>query len=215
MITLSETNPNSHRPLLLDLTLALGIVLLILTGRLSIDVPRTMPVMALALLAGFLKLFVGRANCRECHAGSNFSNGSFHSNGVPPGGRPPTRGVTRASRASSRTTSPRAAGTAMPARSVRDAALDRVQEPTCRWTKRKARQLVGLGDDFLDELSVTLQQVENDPDRFPKLETAQSEQLRRCRLARFPYLIIFEILDAEIHLSSSLSLLCFHNSNAS
>ena len=31
-----------------------------------------------------LKLFVGRANCRDCHAGPNFSTGSFHSNGVPP-----------------------------------------------------------------------------------------------------------------------------------
>lgn len=59
-------------------------------------------------------------------------------------------------------------------------------------------QMVGLGDDFLDELVSALQQIEDDPDRFPKLEIAKSEQIRRCRLNRFPYLIIFEILEAEI-----------------
>lgn len=59
-------------------------------------------------------------------------------------------------------------------------------------------QMVGLGDDFLDELVSALQQIEDDPDRFPKLEIAKSEQIRRCRLNRFPYMIIFEILEAEI-----------------
>ncbi len=41
-----------------------------------------------------LKLFVGRANCLECHAGPNFSTGSFRSNGVPPldGGTPTDAG---------------------------------------------------------------------------------------------------------------------------
>jgi cytochrome c peroxidase len=36
-----------------------------------------------------LKLFIGKANCRLCHAGPNFTDGEFHSNGVPPvrGGR--------------------------------------------------------------------------------------------------------------------------------
>ncbi len=41
-------------------------------------------------------------------------------------------------------------------------------------------QLVGLGDGFLDELVAALQQIEDDPDRFPKLETAKSKQIRRC-----------------------------------
>jgi mRNA-degrading endonuclease RelE of RelBE toxin-antitoxin system len=59
-------------------------------------------------------------------------------------------------------------------------------------------QLVGLGDDFLDELSAALQRIEDDPARFPKLETSKSKRIRRCRLNRFPYLIIFEILEAEI-----------------
>ncbi len=37
-----------------------------------------------------LLLFVGRANCRSCHAGPNFSDGEFHSIGMAPrgGGKP-------------------------------------------------------------------------------------------------------------------------------
>lgn len=59
-------------------------------------------------------------------------------------------------------------------------------------------QLVGLGDAFLDELVAALQQIENDSSRFPRWETAKSRQIRRCRLIRFPYVIIFEILETEI-----------------
>jgi len=36
-----------------------------------------------------LQLFVGKANCRLCHSGPNFSDGEFHNTGVPPrSGRP-------------------------------------------------------------------------------------------------------------------------------
>jgi cytochrome c peroxidase len=40
-----------------------------------------------------LKLFVGRANCRLCHTGPNFSDGEFHNIGIPPslGGLTPDR----------------------------------------------------------------------------------------------------------------------------
>lgn len=31
-----------------------------------------------------LKLFIGRARCRVCHGGPNFTDGEFHSTGVPP-----------------------------------------------------------------------------------------------------------------------------------
>src|SRR6185369_2083920 len=31
-----------------------------------------------------LKLFVGKANCRLCHSGPNFSDGEFHNIGIPP-----------------------------------------------------------------------------------------------------------------------------------
>ncbi|MBI3856676.1 MAG: hypothetical protein HY293_13395 [Planctomycetes bacterium] len=31
-----------------------------------------------------LKLFVGKANCRLCHSGPNFSDGEFHNLGIPP-----------------------------------------------------------------------------------------------------------------------------------
>jgi cytochrome c peroxidase len=30
------------------------------------------------------KLFIGKANCRLCHTGPNFTDGEFHNNGVPP-----------------------------------------------------------------------------------------------------------------------------------
>lgn len=36
------------------------------------------------------KLFIGKANCRLCHAGPNFTDGEFHNNGIPPRpGSPP------------------------------------------------------------------------------------------------------------------------------
>ncbi len=31
-----------------------------------------------------LRLFIGKARCRNCHAGPNFSDGEFHDTGVPP-----------------------------------------------------------------------------------------------------------------------------------
>jgi cytochrome c peroxidase len=30
------------------------------------------------------KLFIGKANCRLCHTGPNFTDGEFHNNGIPP-----------------------------------------------------------------------------------------------------------------------------------
>lgn len=44
-----------------------------------------------------LLLFVGRGNCRSCHAGTNFSDGEFHSIGMPPrgGGKPTDPGRMR------------------------------------------------------------------------------------------------------------------------
>lgn len=40
-----------------------------------------------------LKLFVGKANCRLCHSGPNFTDGEFHNIGIPPlrGGLTPDR----------------------------------------------------------------------------------------------------------------------------
>lgn len=38
-----------------------------------------------------LALFVGKANCRLCHSGPNFSDGEFHSLGLAPLGGPPPR----------------------------------------------------------------------------------------------------------------------------
>jgi plasmid stabilization system protein ParE len=60
------------------------------------------------------------------------------------------------------------------------------------------KQFVGLGDAFLDDLESALRRIEDDPSRFPKLETAKSDRIKRCRFLRFPFYIVFEIIDSEI-----------------
>jgi hypothetical protein len=52
---------------------------------------------------------------------------------------------------------------------------------------------LGLGDDFLDEVNHSLSRIENNPRSFPQWEfyTGRRE-IRRCRLDRFPYAVIFE-----------------------
>jgi hypothetical protein len=50
------------------------------------------------------------------------------------------------------------------------------------------KQFVGLGDAFLDDLESALRRIEDDPSRFPKLETAKSDHIKRCRFLRFPFL---------------------------
>lgn len=59
----------------------------------DLDAAATYPADA---LRGLL-LFVGRADCRSCHAGTNFSDGEFHSIGIAPrgGGKPKDPGRMR------------------------------------------------------------------------------------------------------------------------
>lgn len=58
--------------------------------RFARDLQQGVPSSQLSLTAQRgLKLFIGRANCRLCHAGANFTDGEFHLTGVPPlGGGP-------------------------------------------------------------------------------------------------------------------------------
>ncbi len=50
----------------------------------------------------------------------------------------------------------------------------------------------GLGDDFIDELESAIGRVSSEPGRFGRLEVyAGAHDVRRCMLARFPYLIVF------------------------
>jgi hypothetical protein len=51
---------------------------------------------------------------------------------------------------------------------------------------------VGLGDDFIDEFERAIGHVTSEPSRFGRLETYSGvHDVRRCMLARFPYLIVF------------------------
>jgi mRNA-degrading endonuclease RelE of RelBE toxin-antitoxin system len=56
-------------------------------------------------------------------------------------------------------------------------------------------QTSGLGDDFLDEYVRRLEEIEASPERFPLLETNETEYLiRRAILRRFPYAIIYQVV---------------------
>ena len=62
------------------------------------------------------------------------------------------------------------------------------------------RQQAGLGAQFTDVVEVHLAKIKHTPQRFAKLETTRLKaDIRRCLLPRFPYLIIYEIVDDHIH----------------
>ena len=52
-------------------------------NALALDKPLNVPEFSESAQRG-LKLFIGKAQCRSCHNGPNFSDGEFHNNGVPP-----------------------------------------------------------------------------------------------------------------------------------
>lgn len=52
----------------------------------------------------------------------------------------------------------------------------------------------GLGEDFLVEVLRAIERIETFPDAWHPF----SERTRRCRLRRFPYGIIYQILESEI-----------------
>jgi toxin ParE1/3/4 len=58
---------------------------------------------------------------------------------------------------------------------------------------------IGLGRDFLARYKTILSNIEEQPTRFPLLETLQSSdrEIRRCLFQRFPYYVVFELLEEE------------------
>lgn len=58
----------------------------------------------------------------------------------------------------------------------------------------------GLGVEFLDALSQTFQFIEEDPQRFARMEMIQktSREIHRCLLPRFPYAVIYEVRSDEL-----------------
>ena len=57
----------------------------------------------------------------------------------------------------------------------------------------------GLGSEFLLEVFSCLSAVEDDPERFPTEETNRSSRdIRRCRLKKFPYRVIYELMPNDL-----------------
>lgn len=53
-----------------------------------------------------------------------------------------------------------------------------------------------LATDFVDRVERALHSIGSQPRRFSKLETVKTDrEIRRVLLARFPYLIIYEVLN--------------------
>lgn len=60
-------------------------------------------------------------------------------------------------------------------------------------------QRQGLGGEFLDEYEAAMMAIEHDALRFPVFESLPIDRpVRRCRLKRFPFAIVFEILQSEV-----------------
>ena len=69
-------------------------------------------------------------------------------------------------------------------------------EEAARWYSQQKR---GLRKEFTQELKRCLKMLRANPARFPQLETApRSIDVRRILTARFPYKIIFEIIQNEV-----------------
>jgi plasmid stabilization system protein ParE len=61
-------------------------------------------------------------------------------------------------------------------------------------------QSPGLGNRYLDEVSQTLEAIVVQPLRFAKLETLPSDEpYRRALLKTFPYAVVFEVIEHDIH----------------
>lgn len=60
-------------------------------------------------------------------------------------------------------------------------------------------QQSGLGDQFATACYDAIEQIEVQPDRFGRMETIRSRRdIRRCVLQKFPYIIVYEIIQDDI-----------------
>jgi plasmid stabilization system protein ParE len=55
-------------------------------------------------------------------------------------------------------------------------------------------ELEGLGDRFRDEIQLTISRVLEFPNGWPAL----SKNVRRCRLNRFPYGIVYQVIPGKV-----------------
>lgn len=56
------------------------------------------------------------------------------------------------------------------------------------------KQKIGLGEEFLSELDVCYKKIQKTPAFFGKIE----KNYRQVRLKRFPYLIVYEIMEKDV-----------------
>ncbi len=55
-----------------------------------------------------------------------------------------------------------------------------------------------LGDDLLGQYAKINEALAERPERYPLLETVRSQTIRRARLKRFPYMVVFEVLGEDV-----------------
>ena len=69
-----------------------------------------------------------------------------------------------------------------------------------RWYEK---QRAGLGLEFLATVDAGMARIESDPQSFSRLETWREDgDVRRLVLPRFPYVIVFEVIDEIINVWS-------------
>lgn len=62
---------------------------------------------------------------------------------------------------------------------------------------------VAAGERFLQEVRATFETLEQDPNRFAKLETmAPEDPFRRVLIKGFPYIVVYEVLENEVFVYS-------------
>jgi toxin ParE1/3/4 len=73
---------------------------------------------------------------------------------------------------------------------------DAEAEEAARWYEQRE---AGLGFEFLDSLAAVYRAIEDQPERFARLETAPAHRnVHRYLLERFPYYVVYEILANEV-----------------
>ena len=55
-----------------------------------------------------------------------------------------------------------------------------------------------LGDDLWQQYAKITEALAERPDRFPLLETIRTQSIRRARLKRFPFMVVYEIVGEDV-----------------
>ena len=55
-----------------------------------------------------------------------------------------------------------------------------------------------LGDDVWQQYWKIIEALEERPERFPLLETIRTQTIRRARLSRFPFMVVYEVVADDV-----------------